>query len=945
MVSKLDREERGVGMQNFRYSPSYDEFIHIVSIQSPEVHRFLSEHLAARTQRSFREKEARQPKFPMKICERTYSLVAEQLKALDYDGPVALSCDDTKLFASWRIYWDSVEKGIFLVGAAGEPLRVADPDNLKRTISDASAVKATKVRLWCIQIPLPKVAPIIVAAIPIEGTMSASDLLEYLEPLVNGLLAHNIRVVSYACDGTESERSLQRLLTSCGTGQIQQSIPNFFDPSSAFDIIIPTFNDYPIIMIQDSKHALKTFCNNLFSGARLLVLGNYVAIYEHIRQMAMEDGSPLYHRDVNKLDRQDDNAATCLFSADTLDYLAKHHPEYLGEIIYLFVFGELVDAYQNRQISHAERIKMALRAKYFLVMWKLYLQHAGYKESQHFLSREAADIANILIHGILGLILIHCDHLPDTFPLLPWLHSSEPCEHVFGEARRVVKDFTMLDFLHMIPKLQVKLKEAAFRATTGDAKARASGYTHTYFDAKDTDLHALAMYPDDREISWISQEACEDAEALISLLGIQAAYLMRPTSNVPVGLPGIASWYGADGAGTSVDDDNTELDIASDADEESICEAQELQDLIDAEESGALGTGFSNQDDEAFLNIKFAALAVAADEFMQIQSLPEEEDLPDLHAQQSNEIRDTMANMMAGTGTAPRIAPLDLPDDPTRPLGLGCLTVDDIDFSALMSIRRRNQTRQAAKGTRQANSKQAFDTESSLDVTLTIRQELLKQCYEIIRSQQERAIGTGYERAARWIEPESGNVANARLASDANATKVLAKRKKVFTQANVPMLDHVVNACVSSLRPLRIGDYGIIFTEHGLMVGHVIALYSKSNGRYGKHCSVQQASNIAGLSYVAIQAFQYIRARQFASVTKATAAWQTKQFILAPSMSFLCLFPRMIAPVAINRNGFELPTEAAHIFDILSKKLSKFAGAMKQFRSRKKALSDNEEAD
>ncbi|TFY76006.1 hypothetical protein EWM64_g8007 [Hericium alpestre] len=650
MVSKLDREEHGIGMQNFCYSPSYDEFIiHIVSIQSPEVHRFLSEHLAARTQRSFRKKEARQPKFPMKICERTYSLVAEQLKALDYNGPVALSCDDTKLFASWRIYWDSVEKGMFLVGAAGEPLRVADPDNLKQTIDDASAKKATKV------------APIIVAAIPIEGTMTAADLLEYLEPLVNGLLAHNIHVVSYACDGTESERSLQRLLTSRATGQVRQSIPNLFDPSSAFDIVVPVFGGYPIVMVQDSKHALKTFRNNLFSGARLLVLGNYVAIYEHIRQMAMEDGLPLYHRDVNKLNRQDNNAATRLFSADTLDYLAKHHPEYLGKIIYLFAFGELVDAYQNCRILHAERIKMALR-------------HAGYKESQHFLSREAADIANILLHGILSLVLIHRDHLPNAFPLLPWLHST-----------------------------------------------RASGYTHTYFDAKDTDLHALAMYPDDREISRISQEAYEDAEALISLLGIQPAYLTRPTGDVPVGLPGIASWYGADDAGTSTaDDDNTELDAASDADEESICKAQELQDLIDAEESGALGMGFSNQDDEAFLNIKFAALAVAADEFMQIQSLPEEEDLPDLHAQQSDEIQDAMTNL-AGMGAAPHIAPLDLPDDPTRPLGLGYLTEDDIDFSVLVSIRRRNQTRQAAKGTRQANAKQAFATESSPNATLTIR--------------------------------------------------------------------------------------------------------------------------------------------------------------------------------------------------------------------------------
>lgn len=54
MVSKLDRDERGVGLQNFHYPPAYDEFVHIVKIHSPRAHRYLSKHLPARTQRSYR---------------------------------------------------------------------------------------------------------------------------------------------------------------------------------------------------------------------------------------------------------------------------------------------------------------------------------------------------------------------------------------------------------------------------------------------------------------------------------------------------------------------------------------------------------------------------------------------------------------------------------------------------------------------------------------------------------------------------------------------------------------------------------------------------------------------------------------------------------------------------------------------------------------------------
>jgi len=49
MVTKVDKEEHGVGMQNFAYAPAWDEFVHIISIHHPRAHKFLSEHFAAWT--------------------------------------------------------------------------------------------------------------------------------------------------------------------------------------------------------------------------------------------------------------------------------------------------------------------------------------------------------------------------------------------------------------------------------------------------------------------------------------------------------------------------------------------------------------------------------------------------------------------------------------------------------------------------------------------------------------------------------------------------------------------------------------------------------------------------------------------------------------------------------------------------------------------------------
>ena len=49
MVTKIDKEEHGVGMQNFAYAPAWDEFVHIISIHSPRAYKFLSEHPPTRS--------------------------------------------------------------------------------------------------------------------------------------------------------------------------------------------------------------------------------------------------------------------------------------------------------------------------------------------------------------------------------------------------------------------------------------------------------------------------------------------------------------------------------------------------------------------------------------------------------------------------------------------------------------------------------------------------------------------------------------------------------------------------------------------------------------------------------------------------------------------------------------------------------------------------------
>ena len=84
-------------------------------------------------------------RFPIGIQPRTFELVAIALQKLDYDGPVALSCDDTKLLPSLRPYFDKEKHGYFVMGNIGEPYQLPDPDAFEGVVTSSQLQKATKV--------------------------------------------------------------------------------------------------------------------------------------------------------------------------------------------------------------------------------------------------------------------------------------------------------------------------------------------------------------------------------------------------------------------------------------------------------------------------------------------------------------------------------------------------------------------------------------------------------------------------------------------------------------------------------------------------------------------------------------------------------------------------------------------------------------------------------
>lgn len=302
-------------------------------------------------------------------------------------------------------------------------------------------------------------------------------------------------------------------------------------PLASLTLRTALINGHPFVNVQDSKHGAKTSRNQILSGARLLSISCQVVLYSQLYEIAHEEGGPLMVQDVERLDRQDDRAAARLLSSAVLAHLALQHPEWIGLGSYLFVMGGLFEAWQNRTIGHEERLRLVFRACYFLVIWREHVnRHPYHTHSIHFLSQESFDILTIICESFIKLLRSYCDLYPDH-PFVPWLHSTEPNEHLYGVARMIKTDFTYLDFIQLVPKMGA-IYLGAFGHSLAEAKSNVttSGYQHTYFKCDNINLKALCQFPCDDTISLLAITGWLEAMQLLKACGLHDPDSYAPTS-------------------------------------------------------------------------------------------------------------------------------------------------------------------------------------------------------------------------------------------------------------------------------------------------------------------------------------------------------------------------------------------------------------------------------
>lgn len=206
-----------------------------------------------------------------------------------------------------------------------------------------------------------------------------------------------------------------------------------------------------------------------------------------------------------------------------LEHVSQNQVLELGLMVYLFIMGELIDAQQSRTMSHNTQMKIFWRTHFFIDGWlKDVLEYPHYTMRTHFLSCNLYNIIGIFINSMLALILTYCDYFPHV-SFLSWMHSTECCEHFFGCAHSISKDFTLQDLVYMMPKLSLLINRdlRTGKARQVQALSHHSGYHHSWCDAKGLNYRTLMTYSSNDEIlSEVLPSAYTEVKQLLKAIGI-----------------------------------------------------------------------------------------------------------------------------------------------------------------------------------------------------------------------------------------------------------------------------------------------------------------------------------------------------------------------------------------------------------------------------------------
>ncbi|KAF5372671.1 hypothetical protein D9615_009847 [Tricholomella constricta] len=358
-----------------------------------------------------------------------------------YTGPIAVAGDCTKVRP--RLTYSN-DYGGHILGSI-LPLSECEVDDIDDIDEIIKRVKA--LNAMATQVPLPEYEPVVVALVPTTGKEAALDIHQQHMQILKMAEKLGLQIVALGADAAACELAAQSLMDAEVTDCPHLT---YEYPLYGLSLRVPVFSvTGPLVSVSDPPHARKTARNQAQHGTKTASMGVGHFVNKSLVDLCSTPGSGMMLRDVKDTDKQDDGAARRLFhhsaltactlkSADGKDDNIKDGCQ--GIFVYLFIFGSLFDAWMNRRMSVNDRVLLALRARFFLHLWRQHIVTMSnrfpdlYSLKRSFISPASFNIFNRLCDTLIELALVFSRHYP-THPFCPWLLGTDFVEHFFGLSR------------------------------------------------------------------------------------------------------------------------------------------------------------------------------------------------------------------------------------------------------------------------------------------------------------------------------------------------------------------------------------------------------------------------------------------------------------------------------------------------------------------------------
>ena len=233
----------------------------------------------------------------------------------------------------------------------------------------------------------------------------------------------------------------------------------------------------PVIHVQDHVHVAVKLKAQFLKPSIILPLGDFFAGSHHLKMILntfTKDQHGIRHKDIEHKNNQNFEAVWRITAQRVLNLLKKN-PNVKGTIYYLKSLRYFFDACLNKMFSLLEQIFKACYVIFFFRFWHGWLlKHKKHTIRSNFITYSAHACIELNGHSLILLLLILRDIIPNGNQyFLPWLLGSQACEKTFRAAQSMTStfstiiNFSMLEFLHRLHRLQIQLQLESVVQETG----------------------------------------------------------------------------------------------------------------------------------------------------------------------------------------------------------------------------------------------------------------------------------------------------------------------------------------------------------------------------------------------------------------------------------------------------------------------------------------------